>query len=145
LGWRDQSTDLLTAIKASAALPGMFPPVRVGEEWLVDGGVADDYPVDVGEWVGAEDLVGLWVDEQVHDSLPKRFHAGHVASASLAVMIRELSVIRQRMVAIPHTDIRIEIDGGHRVFNRIADIIQQGYDATWARIDEIRERREHGA
>lgn len=33
--------DLVHAIRASAAFPGMFQPVRIGEDWLLDGGIAD--------------------------------------------------------------------------------------------------------
>jgi hypothetical protein len=54
-------------------------------------------------------------------------------------MIRELTVIRQRHVDVAHTDIRIEILGGHRVFEHIDAIIRTGYEKTWARANEIRE------
>lgn len=33
--------DLVHAIRASAAFPGMFQPVRIGDDWLLDGGIAD--------------------------------------------------------------------------------------------------------
>jgi NTE family protein len=35
----------LEAILASAAIPGVFPPVRLGEHVLMDGGIADNTPV----------------------------------------------------------------------------------------------------
>jgi predicted acylesterase/phospholipase RssA/CRP-like cAMP-binding protein len=39
--------DLVTAIRASIAIPGVLPPVPFGEDLLVDGGVLDNVPADV--------------------------------------------------------------------------------------------------
>lgn len=38
---------LATAVRASLSLPGVFPPVRQGQDFLVDGGVLNNLPVDV--------------------------------------------------------------------------------------------------
>jgi len=43
----------LPALLASAALPGIFPPVEVGGRLLVDGGVAADIPILQAEESGA--------------------------------------------------------------------------------------------
>lgn len=37
--------DLGVATRATAAVPVALPPVRVGEHWLIDGGIIDNYPV----------------------------------------------------------------------------------------------------
>lgn len=36
---------LLPAVLASAALPGVFPPVRIGDEHFVDGGLVNSIPI----------------------------------------------------------------------------------------------------
>jgi len=41
------SGELLPAVQASMALPGVFPPVRLDGRELVDGGVADPLPYDL--------------------------------------------------------------------------------------------------
>ncbi|HMV40358.1 MAG TPA: patatin-like phospholipase family protein, partial [Plasticicumulans sp.] len=48
-----QSGSLLDAVRASMALPGVFPPVR-GEDgaWLVDGGLVDPVPVSLARALG---------------------------------------------------------------------------------------------
>lgn len=51
------SGPLLPALLASSAIPGLFPPVRIGRRVLVDGGVLDDVPVDVALAWGAERIV----------------------------------------------------------------------------------------
>jgi predicted acylesterase/phospholipase RssA len=35
------------AIRASCAIPGLFPPHRAAEQFLVDGGLVDNLPIDV--------------------------------------------------------------------------------------------------
>ncbi|MGH8986984.1 MAG: patatin-like phospholipase family protein [Acidimicrobiales bacterium] len=35
----------IEAVLASAAIPAMFPPVRIGDELLIDGGVVDNVPI----------------------------------------------------------------------------------------------------
>lgn len=39
--------DIATAVRASSAIPGGYPPVPYGEDLLVDGGVTNNLPVDV--------------------------------------------------------------------------------------------------
>lgn len=39
--------DLVTAIRASIAIPGVLPPVPYGDDLLVDGGVLNNVPADV--------------------------------------------------------------------------------------------------
>jgi NTE family protein len=46
--------DTVPALLASAAFPGIYPPVDVGGLRLVDGGVAADIPVRQAELLGAE-------------------------------------------------------------------------------------------
>lgn len=47
------------ALLASAAIPGVFPPVRIGEHYLVDGGVANNTPVSTAIALGANRLIVL--------------------------------------------------------------------------------------
>lgn len=49
--------DLVTAVRASMSVPGVFAPVRVGDHLLVDGGVVDNLPIDEARRLGAERLI----------------------------------------------------------------------------------------
>ncbi|HWI04853.1 MAG TPA: patatin-like phospholipase family protein, partial [Acidimicrobiales bacterium] len=42
-----QRGDLATALRASVSLPGILPPVRQGQDLLVDGGLLNNLPIDV--------------------------------------------------------------------------------------------------
>ncbi len=49
--------DLATAMRASMSIPGVFAPVEMNGRLLVDGGIADNLPVDVAKRLGAEILI----------------------------------------------------------------------------------------
>lgn len=68
-----QSGNLLDAVHASIALPGLFSPVHAQGQWLVDGGLVNPVPVSVCRALGAEvviavnlnsDIVGKHLKEQ---------------------------------------------------------------------------------
>lgn len=42
------------AITASASIPGVFPPVAIGDQLLIDGGVANNTPISHAVGLGAE-------------------------------------------------------------------------------------------
>lgn len=47
------------AVLASAAIPGVFPPVRVNGQLLVDGGVANNTPISTAMRLGATRIIVL--------------------------------------------------------------------------------------
>jgi len=51
--------DLLESVHASIALPGLFAPVRLAEQWLVDGGLVDPVPVSLCRAMGAEIVIAV--------------------------------------------------------------------------------------
>ncbi|MBQ0720884.1 MAG: patatin-like phospholipase RssA [Gammaproteobacteria bacterium] len=50
---------LLDAVWASIALPGLFPPVRHKNRWLVDGGLVNPVPVSVCRALGADFVIAV--------------------------------------------------------------------------------------
>ena len=54
---------LWQAILASAAIPGIYPPVMIGRHWLVDGGVVNPVPVSIAQLLGADLIVALDLSE----------------------------------------------------------------------------------
>ena len=57
--------DLAVAIRASMSVPGAFAPVRVGEQLLVDGGMAENVPVEEVRAMGARPMVVVDVGSQL--------------------------------------------------------------------------------
>ena len=72
-----RSGNLAKAIRASMAIPGVFSPVRIGDMVLVDGGMLNNFPVDVCRAMGADIVIGVRVSSKVEgnpdalNSLPK--------------------------------------------------------------------------
>lgn len=58
---------LAESMRASMAIPGVFSPVYKGEMVLVDGGLTNNYPVDLARKMGADVIIGVDVmnDEEV--------------------------------------------------------------------------------
>lgn len=56
---RLSSGPAVPALLASAAIPGLFPPVRIGDRLLVDGGVANHTPISTAIALGATHVVVL--------------------------------------------------------------------------------------
>src|SRR3954447_2759072 len=56
-----ESGDVVSAIVASSAFPGVFPPVEVDGHTLIDGGVVADVPLDVAADLGIASVIVIAV------------------------------------------------------------------------------------
>jgi NTE family protein len=70
--WFD-SGDLIEAVLASCALPGVFPPVRIGDEHFFDGGLVNSIPLDRAVARGADTVWVLHVGRLEEDLAAPRF------------------------------------------------------------------------
>lgn len=53
--------EVIEAIRASIAIPGLFTPSQRDGRWLVDGGLVNPVPVDVARALGAEFVIAVSV------------------------------------------------------------------------------------
>jgi NTE family protein len=53
------SGSLATAIRASMSIPGAFPPVKMDNLNLVDGGVAANLPIGIARDLGADEIIAV--------------------------------------------------------------------------------------
>ena len=127
------SGDLGSALAASAAIPGVFRPVRRGGRILVDGGIYNPCPFDllqgVADMVIAIDVVGAPGGDETREPAPMEALIG-----SNQLMMR--SVIESKLQTCP-PDVLIRPPlGGYRAldFHRAAEIL----DATAGVADELR-------
>lgn len=56
--------DLRHAIRASCSMPGILPPVKVGERWLVDGAVVNPVPVSVSRAMEVDLVIAVDLNGQ---------------------------------------------------------------------------------
>jgi NTE family protein len=60
-----QEGDLLDAVRASSALPGLFTPVKKNNKWLIDGGIVDPVPVSLCRAMGADIVIAVSLNEDI--------------------------------------------------------------------------------
>ena len=70
--WFD-SGELIEPVLASCALPGVFPPVRIGDEHFFDGGLVNSIPLDRAVARGADTVWVLHVGRLEEDLAAPRF------------------------------------------------------------------------
>lgn len=78
--WLDRGP-LVTAIRASYALPGLFEPVSVGGRWLMDGALVNPIPVSVCRAMGAEIVIAV---NLIAETLGRQVPASSPVEAILA-------------------------------------------------------------
>ncbi len=149
------------AVLASSAIPGIFPPVRIGEAVYVDGGALDNASVETALALGARRIfvldVGydehgsharLWSEVQPEDSHRRRI-AGVLALS--AVLERTTQVVSRYQLdrtlqrvppGIEMHVLRIgtKAGGGALEFEKAPQWMRQGYEATAAYLARERER-----
>jgi NTE family protein len=74
------------AIAAAASIPGVFPPVRMGNRQLIDGGVVNNTPISSAVELGAERVYVLPTREGSH---PR----GRIPRGALDVAIHSLGLL----------------------------------------------------
>ncbi len=122
-----KSGDLMTALRASMAIPSVFTPVQVDSMYLVDGGVLNNFPVDVCRKMGADIIIGVNVS---HGDYPKIEDLNSIVKILMtAAMLGSTQVVVQ---AVKNTDLLISPDlspYSTGSFDQAEKIIQQGEDA----------------
>ena len=60
--------DLVEAVRASYAMPGVFEPVRLGGRWLFDGAMSNPVPVSVCRQLGADFVIAVSLTSDLDES-----------------------------------------------------------------------------
>ena len=81
--------DLLENVHASIALPGLFAPVRLAEQWLVDGGLVDPVPVSLCRAMGAEIVIAVNLNGGIATRHANHSHSSHEKKP--AAMIKDMA------------------------------------------------------
>jgi NTE family protein len=61
---------LIDAVRASYAIPGLFPPVSLGDRWLVDGAMVNPVPASVCRALGARLTIAINLNADVFGPPP---------------------------------------------------------------------------
>jgi NTE family protein len=125
--------DTVASVLASAAIPGVFPPVEIDGHQLVDGGVADNTPLSHARALGATTVYVL----------PAGYACtlDHAPASALGVALQSLSILIGRGLAF---DVE-RYDGSYELrvvpplcplnvtptdFSRASELIERAYQST---------------
>ncbi len=72
---------LASAVRASMAMPGLFPAEKVGQRWLVDGGLVNPVPVSVCRELGASFVIGVNLNADILSRQSSRYRTGSDSDA----------------------------------------------------------------
>lgn len=128
--------DTTTAVLASSAFPGVYPPIHIAGRTFIDGGVVADVPLDIALGLGAATALVLSVPPLAADDPPTRAIDILFRASSLGVEAHGRTVLRRP----PPGLVVVEIDAPPTslttfAVGRSADMIEAGYAAagTWLR------------
>lgn len=123
--------DLVRAIRASLAVPGVFPPVEIDGRLLVDGGFTLNLPVDVARSMGADVVIAVDVNRELAEAKDEEL-------GSLTGITRQVSVlvVRQNMrdqLARAQAVVKPPLDDMTSTsFGRAAFAVRRGEEAALA-------------
>jgi NTE family protein len=95
-----------SALAASSAIPGIFPPVRVEGHWLIDGSLSSNHPVLEAQDLGADEIYLVTTVTAPRTVPPK----GAIAVAMNSVSLLTTRVARLQLAEAQR---RAEEMGGH--------------------------------
>jgi len=130
--------DLYTALSASCATPGFFPPLKMHGMLLVDGGVAEMIPCYTAKTFNPDYIIGVDVsrsidpideDVDIHHSMDVVFRSFDISKEFMNVYIaKELDcLIRPDVGSYPWSD-----------FDHFDLFVESGYRSTLEKVEQIR-------
>lgn len=132
---------LADAVRASMAMPGLFPAQANRQSWLVDGGLVNPVPVTACRALGANYVIAVNLNADIlsrsHDEAPGLF-----STISNTINIFQHQITQSRLDTDP-ADVLIEPkvgDIGMFEFQRAADAISEGEACVHKAMVEIRRR-----
>ncbi len=90
------SGSLINAIRASISFPFLFQPVKIGEHYLIDGGVVNPVPVSVARLMGAQRVIACKVTPSV-EQRARQLNSGQLVTKRKLLAAGSSSSFLQRL------------------------------------------------
>jgi len=123
-----------TGIQASMSIPGVFPPVQIGEDYYVDGGLKNQVPANVAAEMGADVIIAVSLEKDYANPDYRRIMNN--LRMSLTAMLEgytELNTAMADVLIVPD----VGLDSSWE-FQKASYFIQQGYEAGLQYMDQIK-------
>lgn len=132
------------AVLASAAIPAMFPPVEIGDELMIDGGVVDNVPISRAIQHGATLVYVLLCGPLRYQPRPARRPVEAVITAFFVAVHARFA--RELASLPPGVEVVVFSGGGdpsadYRDFSATAELIDAGRAEVAAVLDRYRGTR----
>jgi len=95
---------LPVAMRASMSIPAVFSPVRVDDHVLVDGGLRNNYPVDLARQMGADYVIGATVQD------PPRTAGDLKTSGDILLQIVDVNCKNKYDENMANTDVLVRVN-----------------------------------
>lgn len=120
--------DLVSAVVASAGIPGAIGPVEREGMLLVDGGILDNLPVVGARFLGADQVIAVDVTPPGHTDPADRALHNPLGQARQVIRIMQERITQFRWAAHPpEVYLRPELPGiGIESFDRLEEIVEAG-------------------
>ncbi len=122
-----QDGSLSDALRATISIPGVFAPVRHGDEIFVDGGLVNNLPTDVVRNMGADVVIAIHL--QTSKTVAKNIQSAFsVLGRSVELVIAETEI---RGMAGADLIVRANVeDFDSTAYEKSDELIQRGYTAA---------------
>lgn len=131
--------DIVLAMRTSMSLPGVFAPVAHEGQLLVDGGIADNLPVDVARTMGVDKLIVVDIGTEL--ATREDMTSLLAVTGQMINMLTARNTLRQLETLTPR-DVLIspDLNGISALgFDKYQDAYQRGYDAAIVMQDQLLE------
>ncbi len=124
--------DLAEVMQASMSIPGLLPPMELGDKLLVDGGITNNLPISVVKEMGADIVIAVDISNEFkkRDDLDNYFA---VMDQLTDFMVRDNANRQIRLLTDTDVLIRPDVKGIFTSdFQKMPDAYESGYKATMA-------------
>ncbi|MDR0926972.1 MAG: patatin-like phospholipase family protein [Ignavibacteria bacterium] len=136
-----RSGNLPKAMRASSTLPVNFAPVRIDDMILIDGGLMANIPVRFAKEFNPDIVIAIDATSPIHkanDINTTMKIADQAISITMNTFARHDATTADILIT-PFTD--ADADGSQYIdFSNISEQVELGYNATTAKLDEIRNK-----
>ena len=120
------------AVMASTAVPGIYAPVEIGDQMLVDGGLVENVPVSPLQELGADLIIGVNLGAQRSYRKPDDLIDVLINAIDIAIdNATRLQTSRADIVISPELSAYSRTDSG-----QISELIEEGHSAARSAISE---------
>jgi NTE family protein len=125
---------IMEPLLASSAMPGVFPPVKIGDKSYIDGGVVNNVPISPAVTMGARTIYVMNSTSHQHQRRPLlrpidyMLHAFTLARSQRYVIEQAFLTERVRLVLLPSGHIDFYVPFASMIHTE--QLIEVGYTST---------------